>query len=263
MDFYFNNAGGNNDFTTLANWWEDAGFSVPASVVPEVNDNIHIYEDMQTGAAAVVANATFYNGKSFGNGGATLRATSTITFNGNGGGGNNGTLYANTFVFSGTSGNNGNISGPGDTPVAGGISFQDTAIQSGIVIGNPTFFNSSEMAGGEVTGNAIFAQTSKLTNGAVHGTAEFANNAYMIGSGHVDGDITFGGSSQWYSGSTNGRLKMRGNATIGSSPNVFEFEGEADDDTVVDTKTGGSRIVVLGGPFGGGGVNPRVFGVEV
>jgi len=57
---YYNNAVGNEDWSTLGNWWLDDSFSTPATQLPTSSDDVEIYERLtsNSGSAPTVNNLT-------------------------------------------------------------------------------------------------------------------------------------------------------------------------------------------------------------
>jgi hypothetical protein len=60
---YYNNAVGNEDWSTLGNWWLDDSFSTPATQLPTSGDDVEIYEQLtsNSGSAPTVRNLTAFD----------------------------------------------------------------------------------------------------------------------------------------------------------------------------------------------------------
>ena len=112
---YFN-AGTDNNWNTLSNWWTNAGFSSPAPNLPTASDDVVIDANLytNTGPAASV-NTMMVNGTYTG-----MYISITV---------------ANGAVFNDTSNNEGTV--------IGNITFDNTSFNNNTIVGNPIFNNSS------------------------------------------------------------------------------------------------------------------------
>jgi hypothetical protein len=129
VTFYFNAADDLN-WTTVSNWWLDAGHSQAAGSLPTADDNVISTADI-IASGQTVANFTLLSpGSDFIFLEGTLAVTGTATFSGPAF--NDGTLVGNA-VFDGTSANLGTV--------AGNAVFNDTSLNNlfAVVTGTATF----------------------------------------------------------------------------------------------------------------------------
>jgi hypothetical protein len=148
---YFDDAEEDGLWTTVGNWWLDAGHTQAAGRLPAEIDSV-VASVSITASGQTVANFTLNdNGNFFGLSG-TLTVTGNATFN-------DGSFNGGT--------------------VTGNATFNDLTFNSGTVTGNATF-NDSSSSGGTVTGNATFNDGS-INGGNVTGTATFTGSACNFG----------------------------------------------------------------------------------
>jgi hypothetical protein len=160
VTLYFNGAV-DDAWTTVGNWWLDAGHTEPAGRLPNSVDSV-VATAAVTASGQTVANFTLNdpNGNFFGLSG-TLTVTGDATFND-------------------SSGN--------DATVTGNATFSNNSFNFGTVIGNATFNNDS-FNDNTVNGNATFNDSSGNSfGGTVSGDATFNDSSYNNGT--VTGTIT-------------------------------------------------------------------------
>jgi hypothetical protein len=154
-------------WTTVGNWWLDAGHTQAAGRLPAEIDSV-VASATITASGQTVVDFTLNDpseGDFFSLSG-TLTVTGVATFNGEA-----------VIVNSGT--------------VTGNATFNDFSSNGGTVTGNATFNNNSSN-GGTVTGNATFNDSS-ISDGTVTGDATFNNDSFNQGS--VSGTATFTGNA--------------------------------------------------------------------
>jgi hypothetical protein len=153
---YFNNAEEDGAWTTVGNWWLDAGHTEPAGRLPNSVDSVvataFIFANGQTVVDFTLTGegeSVFFSG--------TLTVTGNATFN-------------DSAVNS--------VSGT----VTGNATFNDSAWNRGTVNGNATFNDSAFNSGLDATvnGNATF-NDSAVNSANVTGTASFTGSACNIG----------------------------------------------------------------------------------
>jgi hypothetical protein len=189
---YFNNAAGDNEWSTLGNWWTDAGFTVHALSLPTVSDDVIVSESVltNTGPAASVNTMTVNdpNGFNFVNGVNTLANIG---------------VHIPVTVANGASFNGYSLySGPGETGnlITGNVTFNDSTLNFfGNITGNVIFNSQSTSAGSPtstITGDAIFNGES-LSEDAITGNAIFNDTSSNIDntSHQISGNATFNDSS--------------------------------------------------------------------
>jgi hypothetical protein len=151
---YFN--GVTADWTTVGNWWLDAGHNEPAGRLPTSADSVVASASITASGQTVVdftLNDEILEG--------ALTVTGIATFNS--GATNDGTVTGNaTFNDSVNAGT-----------VTGNATFNGDAQNFSTVSGNATFNDSSSNSGGGVGGNATFNDNSSNVFGGVGGTATF------------------------------------------------------------------------------------------
>jgi len=160
---YYNNAEGDELWTTVGNWWLDAGHTEPAGRLPSEIDSVVASANI-TPSGQTVVNFTLGNGALFG----PVTVTGNATFNE--GSQNLETLTGNA-TFNSAVLNSGTITGD--------ATFNDDSGSSGTVNGNATF-NDSSINFSTVNGNAIFNDSS-LNYGTITGTATFTGSACNSG----------------------------------------------------------------------------------
>lgn len=191
---YFNGAV-DGDWNTLGNWWDDSGFTTPASALPTSSDSVIASATISSnsGSAPTVIDFTI------GGGSYTIQLSSTIltvtgtaTFN------DSTSLLAQingSVVFNDTSFNDNGV-------IVGNVVFNDSSYHDGTgtqygITGNVTFNNNSYCIG-PIDGNNItvtFNDSSILgvwdgtQGGYITGNAEFNDNS--IKRGNVTGTITW------------------------------------------------------------------------
>jgi len=131
----------NGNWTTVGNWWLDAGHSELAGRLPNSVDSVVVSANI-TASGQTVVNFTIND-----NFLASFSLTGTLTVTGNA-----------TFL-----GNTGNVG-----TVTGNATFNESSFNSGTVTGNATFSDSSAHFG-NVTGNATFNDAA-CNSGTVNGT---------------------------------------------------------------------------------------------
>jgi|GEM_PF-5171094 len=223
---YYNNATLDNNWGTLGNWWNDAGFSDPASGFPVPGDDVIVSENVFSNSEpdptvntltvtlgevdiflTVTNGATFNGFSSYASG----TITGDVTFNEssfNGGtvdgdatfndGSFNGGAVTHDATFNNDSYNDGTVDGnatfyddsTNSNTITGNATFNDGSFNEDVVDGDATFNDNSFNDGG-VNGNATFNDSS-ANHGNVSGDAAF--NDASSNSGTVLGTITFGGT---------------------------------------------------------------------
>lgn len=130
--FYYNGIV-DTDWVTLGNWWTDSGFSVAATSLPTITDDVEMWEtaDANTGGFIAVHDLA----QKVGMLDVILTVTGLATFE-------NDTSY-------------------GYGTLTGNATFNGNSTNPGTIVGNVTFNNtSSNGAGGETYGDAIFNDSS-------------------------------------------------------------------------------------------------------
>jgi len=156
---YFNSAV-DGDWNTLGNWWDDSGFTTPASALPTSSDSVIASATISSnsGSAPTVIDFTI------GGGSYTIQLSSTIL------------TVTGTATF--------NDSTSLLAQINGSVVFNDTSFNdNGVIVGNVVFNDSSYHDG---TG----------TQYGITGNVTFNNNSYCIGP--IDGNnitVTFNDSS--------------------------------------------------------------------
>jgi hypothetical protein len=171
---YFN-AAVNGNLSTLGNWWQDSGFTIPAVSLPTSTDPVVISATVTIGTGTYgLASINANIGSAV-----TINASSIIIY----GGINSGTLVGITSLY-------------------------NFASNAGTITGNTTLHNSSTNSG-TITGNATL-RNSSTNSGTITGNA---NIYYDGGSGTkpiggiVDGSITYVGwpiKKMWFSSVASG-----------------------------------------------------------
>ena len=129
-NLYYNNAASDGDWGNLANWWQDSGFSTPATALPTTSDVINLYNEVtqntQGSDQCFCSSASFWSAD-FG-AGLTLQATGVVNMQGSS------ILAGNT---------------------ANGVSMHDSSqiASTGVIVGNATLRDSSRNLG-HIEGNA-------------------------------------------------------------------------------------------------------------
>lgn len=201
-DIYFNPVSGDS-WNTIANWFLDPTYTVPAGRVPIDNDSVYINDTIYGTGPSSWVNLTLFDGKlpdASGNGSSNI----SIAANGNLAvreGYFEGFLNSNVGVaFYGTSTNN--------AALDGNVSFNDSSRNIGTVIQNANFYGNSECSsGGNVSGLASFFGSSinystvyfcdfyeTAGNSGTTGLANFYNSSYNNGT-CLDVTATFYNSS--------------------------------------------------------------------
>jgi hypothetical protein len=168
-------------WTTVGNWWLDAGHNEPAGRLPNSVDSVVVTDVFIQASGQTVVNFTF-NAAASATLGGSLTVTGMATFNGESE--NGGTITGNATF---------NDSSPNSGTVSGNATFNDGSTNSGTVSGNATFNDGSINDGATVTGNATFNDSS-TNSGTVSGNATFNDGSYNLG-GTVTGTATFTGSA--------------------------------------------------------------------
>ncbi len=165
-DFYYNDSNGNHDWGTVANWWKDSSFTVPAGKLPDSNSDVFIKANVIDNSDALphVKNLDISNDSFVG-------TPVTVTEN---------TIIHDTSSLSST--------------LTGNAYFYDSSSNGGTVNGNAEFFNHSQN-GSTVNGNAVFHDSSVNAN-QVTGTAVFNDSAHNNDGAEVHDDATFNGSAE-------------------------------------------------------------------
>lgn len=183
---YFNGAV-DGDWNNLSNWWDDSGFTTPASALPTSSDSVVASATISSngGSAPTVVNFTINGSNQYL--GITLTVTGIATFND--------TTY-----------NVGNITGE--------VEFNDSSAngQLGSIIGNVTFNdNSIHALGANINGNATFNNSSikRGSRGSVTGIITW-NSSYPS-----DGSLTY-----YFNGATDGDWNNIGNWWLDSGFSV-------------------------------------------
>lgn len=204
---YYNNAAADNDWNTLASWWTDAGFTLPASSLPGSNDDVVITQDVYSNSGAevpvntiavndatsvqisvTVLNGATFNGTSFYQNG-TLTGNAVF----------NGTSYFNTSgIITGSATYNHDAHAGIYTVPDGGAWFGGVA---GSYLGDDALpitmwvFNGASFNQSTVPGDATFNGTSiNNKNKTVNGNATFHDSSLNKG-GTISGNATFYDSS--------------------------------------------------------------------
>ncbi len=180
------NAAIDSDWSTLGNWWQDMGFTVPAVGLPTASDDVIIEGNVvldSSGDASVktmvvndpyyikidivVAEGAVFNGSSYSDGINTI--TGNVVFN-DSSYNDGGAVVLGNAVFNDSSRNSGNVSED--------ATFNGSSWNSGNVSEDATF-NGQSRNDGTVSGNAIFNDTSRnFCNGVVSGDAIFNNSSW-------------------------------------------------------------------------------------
>jgi len=85
---YYNNAVGNEDWSTLGNWWLDDSFSTPATQLPTSSDDVEIYESLTSNSGSVpTVNNLTNNSENYKGLQTSVIVLGTATFNGHSFGG--------------------------------------------------------------------------------------------------------------------------------------------------------------------------------
>lgn len=175
--FYFNGVVGGN-WNTLSNWWQDSGFSIPATSLPTIVDDVIAYGGVGTNLFTV-ANLTInnYSESALVLLGISFTVTDTITFNGYVVVGF-GSLLNGNFICN-------NVSNLEDTIISGNATFNDnSSCYTSTVVGNATFNDDSYALESSISGNAIFNGArsngdAKSVSTTIGGNATFLNGAYL------------------------------------------------------------------------------------
>lgn len=172
---YFNGAS-SGDWSDLANWWDDSGFSTPAASLPSSSDSVIASAGIfyNTGSSPTVVDFTLNDpDTSSYNLGIDITVTGIATFN-------------DTAYHSGV--------------ITGNATFNDMAFNTGTIYGDATFNNYS-YASGTISGHATFNDYSASQSGGSLATATF--NDYSYNEGGVSSDATFNDSA-YNAGSVSG-----------------------------------------------------------
>jgi hypothetical protein len=170
---YYNNATADGDWNNAANWWNDAGFSIPGSV-PGIADDAYVTQNVfsNSGAAASV------NSLDVDDSGGGYQFIPNITVSA-------GATFSNTAINLGA--------------ITGSATFNNTSINLGTVSGTATFNNTSYNDSPGIVVTGVFNNTSYNNTGAtVSGAATFNATSYNLGT--VTTSATFNGTS--YNGGT-------------------------------------------------------------
>jgi hypothetical protein len=159
-------------WTTVGNWWLDAGHTQPAGRLPTSADSVVASANI-TASGQTVVDFTLTSGSLSG----TLTVTGMATFNGEAGIGSSGTVTGNA-TFNDDSGTDGTVTG--------NATFNNNSFNSGTVSGDATF-NDSSFNFGTVTGDATFNDSSGNFS-TVTGDATFNDSSFNDGT--VDGTVT-------------------------------------------------------------------------
>ena len=141
---YYFNAAIDNDWSNVLNWWEDAGFTIQASVIPGTGDDVSIsgaVYAVNSGEASVYS-AVFQQGVGWASGNSSLTVSDGgLVFESQAYIYNNGsTIYSASTTFNGAGYNEGTM--------YGNVIFNDSSYNNGIVNGNAIFEYAS---GGTIT----------------------------------------------------------------------------------------------------------------
>lgn len=236
MTLFFNNAV-DTSYNTLGNFWEDAEFTVPASALPTVGDDV-VAGELTGGAGTLNCLSVSFWGA--GGNSATINGRgnfSTASFN-------TGTI--NGFGdFSDASSNNGVINGDAAFsngavnagPVSGDAYFNASYNYSGGTVGGVATFIDASRNDGEIT-TAVFRSGSSNTNSVeeasfydnsfndslVSGTAHFYDSSYCNSGGNVSGEAIFhsvGAIVETFSRSLNGIVTISLPAESGSLSDIL------------------------------------------
>ena len=191
--FYFN-AGVDNEWQTLGNWWMDDNFTTQATALPTSVDDVIATASItsNSGSEPTVANFTFNDPN--GNGpliSISITVTGDATFNDSS---SNGGTVTGDATFN-------DISYHGGGTVSGNATFNDSSFNYGTAPGNATF-NDNSYNYGYVTGNATF-NGSSINDAIVTGDATFNDNSYLSVYGSVNGTSTFNDASYMEPNNTN------------------------------------------------------------
>jgi hypothetical protein len=168
---YYNNSQEDGDWGNLLNWWQDSGFTIQATALPDATNSVEIHGEVIENTAGdgvcYCHSAEFYSSSFYYP--LVLNSTGLVNFQGTGG------------VFDGTA--------------TDGISFHDTCSlgENGYITGNATFRDQSTNSLGTVHGNAFFYEQS-YNFGQIDGNATVyysgGQGSYPIG-GTVGGSVTY------------------------------------------------------------------------
>ncbi len=169
------NAFDDSNWSNLQNWWDDAGFSVQAGSLPNSTDIVYISGPVLTNSGApAVADTLYFDdvGNSF-KIDISISVLNGATFYNNSYIGSLGSLTASDFAFYNSSSNRGTISNSSPPE------FYDTSYNSGTIIGDANFNNSSYNTGNidDVASQVSFYDSSH-NSGSVDGDAYFSTTYY-------------------------------------------------------------------------------------
>jgi hypothetical protein len=195
-NYYYNNGTSNALWNTVANWFLDSDYLIPAGSLPTPSDDVFIDGALTTGPSVAVSLASI-----------TCGSILTSAFNVNLGNATTGGSYEfyNNVTHTGTS-------------VVGGYYFYGNSINSGIVDSNNVssgFFDSSENSG---TAYSVAEFNNNSTNtGTCDSTASFSDSSHNLGT--VISTATFYDLS-YNSGTVNGDAIF--NTFTSISSNIYE-----------------------------------------
>jgi hypothetical protein len=181
-DLYYNNIAGDGDWGNLANWWQDSGFSNPATALPDATSGVYIYgnitQNTATGGNCPCLQAEFHD-STFANG-LTLQTTGLVNIFG-----------SSVFAGAMTDGASIHDSSYFDTTanVAGDAVFRDASYNLGTIQGNATVYcdvGFHAPIGGTVEGSVTYvglANSVYYTNASGDGTWENLTNWFNPATG--------------------------------------------------------------------------------
>lgn len=226
---YFNTESINslNDWANLSNWWDDDQFTIPATSLPTIYDDVIALVSItinSSGSEPTVANFTLNSyTSSFSMLGIPITVTGVATFNQTAALIDNGIVNGNA-IFNNNSTNY--------TTVNGNATFNGDTINYGLVNGNAVFNNYSFNIK-----NDDFTQVED--NGTVINSATFNGNSTNLGS--VGDNATFNGASTNY-GTVTGTATFAGSrinyGTVGSavytpnSPEIIYVSASGSDNNI-------------------------------
>jgi hypothetical protein len=197
-DALYFNAAVNGSLSTLGNWWQDDGFTIPADALPDSATPVVISSAVTSGTATYASATITANIGSA----VTINAPTNLT-----NATNAGALVGNS-TLNGTSSNTGTITGAvtlnGTSSnvgtITGAVTLNGTSSNVGTITGSVTLNDTSFNSGG-ITGNVTFNENSyQGTGGVITGNASVYHPAQNPLGGSVTGTITYfwpGGTGLW------------------------------------------------------------------
>lgn len=182
---YYNDAVGDDNWTTLGNWWNDSSFTDPASSLPTAYDDVivsgRVYNNVGNYMAFVhTITLTSLDQNNYATLSIFLGTSQGATFNDYSG--LAGYLIGDS-SFSGSS--FAGVGGPGfffsQSMIVGNVTFNGTTANYGTVIGNTTFYGSYGNAG-LIYGTVDFHDTTS-NPGEIVGNVSFYDNSFNGGFG--------------------------------------------------------------------------------